>query len=160
NPSIKYAADRDGLIDLLAAGALAGVGTDHAPHPLSEKDRSYAKAPSGFPSVDLLLPLLVAAHDRFGLPLERALAAVTRDPAFEFGLARKGRLRTGADADLVVADPEGRRAVDETALPSRSKWSPYHCWQLRAFPDQVYLRGHLVFADGAVAAEARGRSLL
>lgn len=159
NPSIKSAADRDGLLQLLAAGRIACVGTDHAPHPLSEKARPYGEAPSGFPSVDLLLPLMVAVHDRFGLPLERALASVTSGPSAEFGLAAKGRLAPGRDADLVVADPGAERLVDERALPSRSRWSPYHGWRLRAFPEAVYLRGELVWGDGRPVGPPRGRPL-
>ncbi len=160
NPAIHSAADGEGLRELLSAGALQGVGTDHAPHPLAEKARPYARAPSGFPSVDLLLPLMVAVHDRFGVPLERVLAAVTRDPADEFGLAAKGRLEVGADADLLIVDPEARRVVEETELPSKSKWSPYQGWELRAFPTEVFLRGEPVMSAGRLLGEARGRPLV
>ena len=156
NPSIKSAADRAGLCALVAADGLCAIGTDHAPHPLDEKDRPYAKAPSGFPSVDLLLPLLFAVHDRQGVPLDALLRAVTAGPAREFGLARKGRIAPGCDADLVIVDPERRRVVDEAALPSKSKWSPYHGWTLRAFPAQVFLRGALAWSEGAAVGEPRG----
>lgn len=159
NPSIKSAADRAGLVELLAQGRIACVGTDHAPHPRSEKDRPYRHAPSGFPSVDLLLPLMLAVVDRAGLPLERALAAVTGDAAAEFGLLRKGRLVPGADADLLVVDPNATAAVDEARLPSKSKWSPYHGWYLRGFPQRVFLRGEEVFRDGAACGPPRGRAL-
>ena len=159
NPSIKSQADREGLLGLLAAGAIACVGTDHAPHPLEEKARPYAKAPSGFPSVDLLLPLMMAVHDRFGLDLERALASVTGAASAEFGLAAKGRLAPGADADLVIVDPAEERTVDETLLPSKSKWSPYQGERLRAFPQAVYLRGECVFRNGETVGEPRGRPL-
>lgn len=159
NPSIKSDEDRAGLLAMLASGALQGVGTDHAPHPLAEKDRPYAQAPSGFPSVDLLLPLMLAVHDRLGLPLERALAAVSRDPATEFGLARKGRLEAGADADLVIVDPESRFRVDEQRLPSKSRWSPYHGWELRGLPQIVILRGEVAWRDGAPVGQPRGEPL-
>jgi dihydroorotase len=147
NPSIKYADDRDGLRELLAAGRLQGVGTDHAPHPLAEKARAYAQAPSGFPSIDLLLPLMVAVADQSGMPIEAALTAVTRLPADEFDLLQKGRLEVGADADLVIADPTLYARVDELKLPSKSKWSPYHGLEYRAFPQRVWLRGVEVGAD-------------
>jgi len=159
NPSIKYAEDRAGLLKLVASGALPVVGTDHAPHPLDEKDRPYAKAPSGFPSVDLLLPLMVAAADLAEVTPEAFLHAVTKGPAEEFGLAQKGRLAVGADADLVIADASAKRVVEESTLLSRSKWSPYHGRELRAFPERVYLRGSLVFADGQVQGEPQGEPL-
>jgi len=159
NPSIKYAADRDGLQALVAADALCAIGTDHAPHPLDEKDRPYSKAPSGFPSVDLLLPLLVAVRDRHGVKLDALLRGVTSGPAREFGLARKGRIAAGADADLVIADPAAERAVEEASLPSKSKWSPYQGWRLRAFPQRVFLRGQLAFENGAAVGPPRGLPL-
>ncbi|MDP6850153.1 MAG: dihydroorotase family protein [Planctomycetota bacterium] len=159
NPSIKYAEDRIALISAIEEGLLQGVGTDHAPHPLEDKARPYQKAPSGFPSIDLLLPLMISAHDRFGLSLERALAAVTLDPAEEFGLKQKGRLAVGADADLVVCDPETSKVVKESELPSKSKWSPYNGRELRAFPEQVYLRGKLVFENGKPIGKPCGRPL-
>jgi dihydroorotase (multifunctional complex type) len=159
NPSIKYAADRAGLCAAIASGALCAIGTDHAPHPLEEKSRAYAKAPSGFPSVDLLLPLLVAVRDRHGVRLDALLRAATSGPAAEFGLSSKGRIAPGLDADLVVADPAQERAVEESELPSKSKWSPYHGWKMRAFPQTVLLRGRVVFAAGAAMGEPSGRPL-
>ena len=159
NPSIKYAEDRETLISILEKSLLQGVGTDHAPHPLEDKDRPYRKSPSGFPCIVLLLPLMFAVHDRFGLSLERALASVTRDPALEFCLAQKGRLAVGADADFVICDPQKKTTVDETSLPSKSKWSPYNGWELRAFPEQVYLRGQLVFEGGEPIGDPCGRPL-
>lgn len=157
NPSIKSREDRDGLRELVAAGRLEGVGTDHAPHPLDEKARPYAKAPSGFPSIDLLLPLLVAIADDAQMPLEAALASVTVIPADEFGLSQKGRLEIGADADLVIADPEAHFTVDESSLPSKSKWSPYHGRALRARPEKVWLRGRLVHVHGEEPAAPQGK---
>ena len=159
NPSIKYAEDNIGLAALIAERKLAGIGTDHAPHPLDEKDRPYAKAPSGFPSVDLLLPLTVAAADKHDVAIEDMLHAVTLAPANEFGLHKKGRLTVGADADLVIADPQLTTEVDATNLPSRSRWSPYDKQCLRAFPQQVYLHGALAFSNGEIVGEAHGQPL-
>jgi dihydroorotase (multifunctional complex type) len=159
NPSIKYAADRDGLCAAVAAGELCAIGTDHAPHPLDEKDRPYAKAPSGFPSVDLLLPLILAVRDRHGVKLDALLRAVTSGPSREFGLAGKGRIQPGADADLVVLDPAVETVVDESRLPSKSKWSPYHGWRLRGFPQEVFLRGRAVFRRGEDLGAPTGRPL-
>jgi len=157
NPSIKSADDRAGLRELVAAGRLEGVGTDHAPHPLDEKARPYAKAPSGFPSIDLLLPLLVHVADDGGMSIEAALASVTQIPADEFGLSEKGRLAVGADADLVITDPDASFVVDEATLPSKSKWSPYHGRTLRARPERVWLRGMLVHVHGEEPVAPQGR---
>lgn len=158
NPSIKSIDNQKGLRELVGQRLLEGVGTDHAPHPLEEKARPYAKAPSGFPSIDLLLPLLVAiADDADEVSMKAALASVTRIPADEFGLSEKGRLAVGVDADLVVTDPEARFIVDEATLPSKSKWSPYHGRELRARPERVWLRGRLVHEHGQEPAAPQGQ---
>lgn len=159
NPSIKSRNDQERLHGYLEKGRITCVGTDHAPHPLTEKDRPYDKAPSGFPSIDLLLPLMIAVHDRYQVPLERVLSSVTRDAADEFGLQQKGRLEVGADADLVIADPHANRSVAESQLPSKSKWSPYHGQKLRAFAQQVWLRGSEVFRDGDLLGDPIGQPL-
>ena len=159
NPSIKYAEDREALGGHVASGRIPVIGTDHAPHPLEHKDRPYRKAPSGFPSIDLLLPLVVTAAARNGDALEAFLHAVTAGPAEEFGLSSKGRLQVGADADLVVVDLDREQRVDEALMLSRSGWSPYHGYPLKGFAQQVYLHGELAFADGQVVGEPRGRPL-
>ncbi len=159
NPSIKSDEHRQGLRELVAAGRLQGVGTDHAPHPLEDKDRPYAKAPSGFPSIDLLLPMIFAIADDSGMSLEAALRSVTTVPADEFGLKQKGRLEVGADADLVVVDPGQRRTVDEAELPSKCKWSPFHGRELRGFPQRVWLRGQLVMENGVFPADPSGKPI-
>jgi dihydroorotase len=159
NPAIKYADDRAGLGQMVKEGRLPVIGTDHAPHPLEHKDRPYKKAPSGFPSIDLLLPMIFAAADLNESDPAPFLHAVTAGPAREFNLAGKGCLEVGADADLVVVDPQAERVVDESQLLSRSGWSPFHGFEFRGFPMMVYLRGAKVFEDGAVVGEPRGKPL-
>ena len=159
NPSIKTDEHRQGLRELVAAGRLQGIGTDHAPHPLEDKDRPYAKAPSGFPSIDLELPMIFAIVDDSGMDMAAALRGVTTLPADEFGLEQKGRLKVGADADLVVVDPQQERTVDEAELPSKCKWSPFHGRRMRGFPQKVWLRGELVLDEGKFPLEPSGKPI-
>jgi len=160
NPSIKTPADAAGLIEALRDGTVDAIGTDHAPHQLDEKDRPYAKAPSGMPSVDLLWPLTWELVRRGELTAETALATVTSRAADTLHLPEKGRLEVGYDGDLVLFDPDSERAVDERTLPSTSKWSAYNGMRLAGFPEVVVRRGAVVFRDGAVVAEAGGRPLV
>jgi dihydroorotase-like cyclic amidohydrolase len=103
--------------------------------------------------------LTVAAADKHNVAVEDMLHAVTLGPANEFGLNKKGRLTVGADADLVIADPQLTSEVDAAKLPSRSRWSPYDKQCLRAFPQQVYLHGALAFSNGEIVGEAHGQPL-
>jgi dihydroorotase len=156
NPSVKTPEDSAALLAGLADGTLEAIGTDHAPHPLEEKRRPYAKAPSGMPSVDLLWPLTLELVRRGLAAPEVALASVTARAAQALELPRKGALAPGFDADLVLFEPEETRVVRGAELPSRSKWSAYEGLELAGFPSLVLRRGERVFEDGRVLVEAGG----
>ncbi|HEV8114081.1 MAG TPA: dihydroorotase family protein [Planctomycetota bacterium] len=159
NPSIKTRDDSAGILAALADRTIDAIGTDHAPHPLDEKRRAYAHAPSGMPSVDLLWPLTWELVRRGLLGARTALASVTSSAADTLHLPRKGRLEPGFDGDLVLFDPDEKRVVRGAELPSKSKWSAYDGWELAGFPKLVVRRGEIVFRNGDVTAEAGGMPL-
>jgi dihydroorotase len=159
NPSIKTRADSVALFAGLSDGTVQAIGTDHAPHPLDEKQRAYAHAPSGMPSVDLLWPLTFECVRRGWLSPDVALASVTSSAADCLHLPGKGRLEPGYDGDLVLFDPDERRVVRGRELPSRSKWSAFEGRELAGFPQVVVRRGVVVFERGAVCVEAGGEPL-
>ncbi len=153
NPAIQTPADREALLAAVGDGTIASVGTDHAPHPLSEKQRDYADAPAGMPGADLLWPLMAHLVERGDLSEAAAIGSVTSAPADEFRLAAKGAIETGRDADLVFVASDRRMTVAAADLPSKSEWS---CWEgldLPAPPVEVWLRGERVSPE----SEARGR---
>jgi dihydroorotase len=159
NPSLKTPADSDGLLAALGDATIAAIGTDHAPHPWDEKQRPYAKSPSGMPSVDLLWPLTWELVRSGLLDAEIALASVTSSAAESLHLPRKGRLEVGFDGDLVLFDPEAERAVEASRLPSRSKWSAYEGMALAGFPEVVVRRGVIAWTGGDVTGAAGGEPL-
>ncbi|MBL8862880.1 MAG: dihydroorotase family protein [Planctomycetes bacterium] len=159
NPSIKTRDDNAGILAALRAGDVDAIGTDHAPHPLTEKQRAYAHAPSGMPSVDLLWPLTFELVRRGLLDAATALASVTERAAASLWLPRKGRLAPGYDGDVVLFDPEATRRVVGAELPSRSKWSAYEGLELAGFPAVVVRRGEIAFQGGQVLVQAGGRPL-
>ncbi len=159
NPSVKTRADSLAILAGLADGTVQAIGTDHAPHPLEEKQRAYAHAAAGMPSVDLLWPLTLECVRRGWLPAEVALASVTSSAADSLHLADKGRLAPGFDGDLVLFEPEERRVVRGRELPSKSKWSAFEGWELAGFPQVVVRRGEVVFEGGTTRVEAGGAPL-
>ncbi|HED66983.1 MAG TPA: hypothetical protein ENJ09_15685 [Planctomycetes bacterium] len=159
NPSIKTREDSAGILAGLLDGTVEAIGTDHAPHPLEEKERPYKHAPSGMPSVDLLWPLTFELVRRNLLDAETALASVSWRAAESLGILGKGRLAPGYDGDLVLFDPTAVRGVVGTELPSRSRWSAYEGMELAGFPEVVVRRGAIAFRDGAPTGEAGGAPL-
>ena len=159
NPAIKTPDDGAGILDALRSGAVDAIGTDHAPHPLAEKTREYAHAPSGMPSVDLLWQLTLELVREGRLDARTALASVTWRAAQSLHLPRKGRLVPGYDGDLVLFDPDETRKVEAARLPSRSKWSAYEGRLLAGWPRRVVRRGEEVYKDGETLVKAGGRPL-
>jgi dihydroorotase (multifunctional complex type) len=159
NPSIKTAHDARALVAALADGSIEAIGTDHAPHPLEEKQRPYAKAPSGMPSVDLLWPLTWELVRRGLLDAATALASVTSRAADSLHLPKKGRLVPGHDGDLVLFDPAATRQVVGARLPSKSKWSAFEGLELAGFPEVVVRRGTVAWRGGDVTGTAGGEPL-
>lgn len=159
NPSIKTWSDRARLREALGDGTLDAIATDHAPHPLAEKLRPYAHAPSGMPSVDLLWPLTFELVRQGVVAAQRALDLVTRLPARALGIQGKGELAPGFDGDFVLFDPTELRRVEGASLPSRSRWSAFEGMELAAYPRQVVRRGEVVFQNGAACVEGGGEPL-
>ncbi len=145
NPGIHGPGDRDALRKALASGAVQAWSTDHAPHFKEEKERAYAEAPSGIPSVDLFWPLLLNLVNLGLLDLPRAVDAAAAAPARIHGLAAKGSLEVGKEGDLVLVEMDLEREVRAAELPSRAGYSPYEGMVLRGWPAVTVLRGRIAF---------------
>jgi dihydroorotase len=153
NPPLRDEERRAALFDRVADGTVDVVATDHAPHTRAEKDASVWDAPSGVPGVETMLPLLLEAARTGRLSYERVRDLTARNPARIFDLPRKGRIEAGADADLVLFDPDDARPVRGADLHSKAGWTPFE-GRPGVFPDLVTVRGRVVYADGAVADDA------
>ena len=142
NPSVKTPADREALREALATGLIDTIGSDHAPHLPSEKDANYTKAPSGLPSIQQTLPVLltIAAEDE--IPLTR-IASVFSEKASElYGLDR-GKIAKGQKADLVVFDYEKEFTVKAEDQKSKCGWTPYEGATLKGVIEEVYINGQI-----------------
>ena len=152
NPPLRPRREVEALWRLLAEGRVDWVTSDHVGWEVAQKAGDIYTAKSGAPSLQLTLALL---HDegvvRRGLPLARLLEVLAERPARRFGLwPQKGSLTVGADADIVLFDPEARWRVEESSLVGSAGWSPYNGRDLVGRVQTVLVRGRTVFADGAV----------
>lgn len=162
NPAIKSTSDREAIRKGLAEGIIDTIGSDHAPHLLSEKVDNYLKCPSGMPSVQQSLSVLLTvaalynegknADDEALITLSRIASAFSERPAEILGIKDRGSLRIGNYADIVVIDPEQEYSVKEVAY--KCGWSPYEGITLRGVIERVLLNGRQVVASGQITAES------
>jgi dihydropyrimidinase len=165
-PPPRTEADRQALWAALAAGEVDTVATDHCPFFYeTQKTRGrddFSRIPGGAPGIETRLALLYTHGVRAGrLTLERWVAACCTEPARRFGLApRKGTLAVGADADVVLFDPERRVRLSYETLHQNVDYCPYEGWELQGYPVTVLSRGEVIVRDGEfVGTAGRGRFL-
>lgn len=162
-PPIRDAANRERLWEGLAAGVLDMVVSDHSPAPPAVKRRDtgdFLEAWGGIASLQLGLPLVWTEARSRGHGLEDLARWMAAAPARLAGLEdRKGRIAPGADADLVVFDPDGERVVDPAALRHRHPLTPYAGRTVTGVVAAVYLRGEVIFEDGKDRGAPRGQPL-
>jgi len=159
NPPIRSGAHRDGLWEWLRQGVPDVIGSDHAPHTIEEKAKPYPDSPSGMPGVQTLLPLMLNHVAEGRLTLARVIDMTSAGPQRIFGIAGKGRIAVGYDADFSVVDLKARWTVEESWLASRCGWSPFTGMVLTGKPVGTIIRGHRVMWDGALADAATGEPI-
>jgi len=160
SPPLRDRPAQERLWRALADGDLQVVATDHCPFPLAEKRRheDFTRIPGGAPGIETRMTLL---HDARRLSLERLVAVTATEPARLFGLyPRKGVVAPGADADLLVWDPERTLTISAATHHMRVDYNPYEGRVVRGAPELVFSRGRLVARDGQfVGAPGWGRFL-
>ncbi len=158
NPAVKSRCDRDALRRALADGRLLTVGTDHAPHLLSEKQGGCARAASGMPMIQFSLVSMLGLVDEGALTLGRMVDAMCHQPALLFGIQDRGFIRKGYKADLVLAKPEAW-TLQQGDILSKCGWSPLegHTFSWRVW--QTYVNGQLAYDKGNIDDSIRGEAL-
>lgn len=140
NPSVKTPGDREALREALRNGLIDTIGSDHAPHLPSEKEAPYTKAPSGLPSIQQTLPVLLTIASQEEIPLTR-IASVFSEKASEiYGLDR-GKIQKGYKADLVIFDLNKEFKVRSEDQLSKCGWTPYEGDTLKGKIEIVYIDG-------------------
>ncbi|NGX58652.1 MAG: Dihydroorotase [Chlamydiae bacterium] len=135
NPPLRSLSDQEALWIGIQDDTIDFIGTDHAPHTLEEKQRPYGSAPSGVPSIELLLPLLLNAYNHGLLTLEQIIK-LTRTRAEEV-------FRLEPHSDVVLVDLDLEKRVDDGQLKTKCQWSPYHGQVLKGWPVCTILKGNI-----------------
>ena len=157
NPAIKTAQDRAALRQALNDGRIAVIGTDHAPHLLSQKEGGCARAASGMPMIQFSLVTMLELVDEGVLSLERLVELMCHNPARLFEVRNRGFLREGYQADIVLVRPEAVWKVTKDVIQSKCGWSPMegHMYLWRV--EQTLCNGHTVYGKGRVDTDYKGR---
>lgn len=135
NPPLREMSDTEALWDAIRDETIDTIGTDHAPHTLEEKMLPFGKAPSGFPSIELYLPLLLDAYHKKKISLEQIVSLTHTRPQEIFHLP--------INDDVVLVDLNKTKVVDNEHLQTKAKWSPYAGWKLKGWPRYTILDGKL-----------------
>ena len=143
NPSIKTSDDRDALINALAEGIIDTIGSDHAPHLLTEKEGTYCKAPSGLPTIQQSLPVLLTIAHNCEIPLTRIASVFSEKAADIYGLNR-GKIKKGYEADLVIFNLDEEFTVKSEDQKSKCGWTPYEGEVLKGVIKDIYIDGNKV----------------
>ena len=146
NPSVKGASDREALRNALAGGMIDTIGSDHAPHLPSEKEGIYTKAPSGLPSIQQSLPVLLTIAAQDEIPLTR-IAAVFSENASDLYMLNRGKIKEGYEADIVIFDYDKEFTVRNEDQFSKCGWSPYDGEILRGKIETVFINGKVVYKE-------------
>jgi dihydroorotase len=156
NPPVRDAAHRDAIWAGVADGTADILGSDHAPHTLEEKAKPYPGSPSGMPGVQTLVPIMLDHVARGRMSLHRFMDMTSAGPARLFGIAGKGRIAVGYDADLTVADLKRQVTIENAWSASRAGWTPYAGMRVTGWPVGTIIRGRRVMWEGTLATPAAG----
>lgn len=156
NPPIRDEQHRAALWKAVNQGVPDVLGSDHAPHTKEEKARPYPASPSGMPGVQTLVPVMLTHVADGKMSLERFIELTSAGPQRVFGIAGKGRIALGYDADFTVVDMSARKTITHEWSASRCGWTPFDGFEAKAWPVATFVRGMLVMSDGALVAPGRG----
>ncbi|MEQ1665140.1 MAG: amidohydrolase family protein, partial [Bdellovibrionales bacterium] len=159
NPPIRELRHQNALWQAVVDGDVSVLGSDHAPHTLEEKKKSYPDTPSGLTGVQTILPLMLHHAVNKKLSLHRVVELLAQNPARLFGILNKGEIREGFDADLTLVDLKAKKTIENSWIESRCGWTPFDGMKLNAWVKSTILAGQIVMKDDEIIGSAQGKML-
>lgn len=159
NPPVRDIRHRDGVWHGIAQGIVDVLGSDHAPHTLAEKAKPYPASPSGMTGVQTLVPIMLDHVNAGRLTLQRFVDLSSHGPQRIFGMARKGRIAAGYDADFTVVDMKRQEIITNAQAGSKAGWTPYDGKQVTGWPVGTVIRGRRVMWEGEIVAPGQGKAV-
>ncbi len=159
NPAIKTKADQEAIFRAVLDDRIDVIATDHAPHTVSEKDNTYFKAPSGGPLVQHSVVAMLDFFHAGKISLQQIVQKMSHNPATLFQISKRGFIREGYYADLVLVDLNRPWIVDRGNILSKCGWSPFQGREFRSTVTHTFVSGHLAYANGAFDESMKGQRL-
>jgi len=159
NPAVKTKEDRDGVLNGLLDGHIDVIATDHAPHTFEEKQNNYMSAPSGGPLVQHSLVALLELYHKGKMTLEQIAEKAAHNVALIFEIDKRGFIRPGFHADLVLVDLDDPWTVSKDNILSKCGWSPFEGTRFRSKVTHTLVSGHLVYENDTFHEESKGQRL-
>jgi dihydroorotase len=160
NPAIKTENDRKGLLAALKNNRIDVIASDHAPHTKQEKQNKYLNAPSGGPGIQNSLVVMLELYKRGEIEIEMIVEKMCHAPAELFRIEKRGFIRQGYYADLVLIDMEKETKVDSSNTLYKCGWSPFEGINFSSSVTHTFVNGHLVNENGKVDDRYRGMRLM
>ncbi|MEM8539980.1 MAG: dihydroorotase [Pseudomonadota bacterium] len=157
NPPVREVRHKVGIWQGIEQGIIDVLGSDHAPHLLEEKAKPYPASPSGMTGVQTLLPIMLDHVNAGRLSLERLVDLSSHGPQRLFGIAKKGRIAVGWDADFAIVDLKRRETITNGQAGSRAGWTPYDGKQVTGWPIGTIIRGNRIMWDGEIVNPSKGQ---
>jgi dihydroorotase len=159
NPAVKKSSDRAAIMQGLLDNKIDVIATDHAPHTIEEKDQSYFKAPSGGPLVQHALLAMLEKVKEGVITMEKVVEKMAHAPAILFRIEKRGFIREGYKADLVVVDPSQTLTVSKENLLYKCGWSPFEGTTFSNKIDSTYINGNCVYRNDQIIESGVGERL-
>ena len=160
NPAIKTEHDRTGLLQALLENKIDTIATDHAPHTHDEKEQAYFSCPSGGPMVQHSLTVMLELHRRAKISLEDIVNKMCHAPAIAFQIQKRGFIREGYWADMVLVDIDSPWTVEKDNILYKCKWSPLEGETFHSKVTDTFVNGNLVYSNGSFNEAAKGQRIL
>jgi dihydroorotase len=160
NPAIKTKFDREALRHAINNDIIDIVATDHAPHTIEEKSGTYFKSPSGGPLIQHSLVSMMEMWHKKIFSLEKIVEKMCHNPAILFNISKRGFIREGYKADLVLVNPESPWTVSKNNILYKCGWSPFEGETFRSQVVKTFVNGTLVYDNGVIREDYRGQRLL
>jgi dihydroorotase len=160
NPAVKTETDKNGLWEALLDDRIDIIATDHAPHTLEEKSNKYLSCPSGAPLVQYSLPVMFEYFKKGKISLEKVVEKMCHNPAILFEIEKRGYVKEGYKADLVLINPNAEITVSKENILSKCGWSPLENETFHSEITHTFVNGFLAYENGKVSPEKHGERLL